>query len=121
MIARFVLTRGSKMSVYRPAGIQNADGSPGTPTWSLVKADVPCLFEPITAELAGKVFGATSRSEDRGFTAYPEDIRAGDGLLVTSGRNNGTRFLVNESLDYDYLSRNRHLELGCVKTTEVFP
>ena len=116
-IAHLVLTRGSKMSVYQATPAENADGSAARPTWTLVKSDVPCLFEPITAELASKVFGATADVRERGFTGKLEGIQAGYGLVVTAGRHSGSRFMVEQVLAYDYLAANPHEELAVTRTT----
>ena len=120
-LRRFVLLRGSRVRVYSPTPNENADGSPAKPTWTLEKSDVPILFEPITAELAAKVFGAPESIRERGFTSQLEGIRAGWGLVVDSGRNSGSALRVEEVLAYDYQSRNAHEELGVVVATEAIP
>lgn len=120
-ITLLIQQRGSTVSVYRPTAGENADGSPSLTSWSLVSSGVKALFQPITDAMAGKVYGAVSEIRDEAFVAGHPDIQKGDGIVVTAGFRNASRWIVEEAPTFDFGSTNKYKTLGIAKTDVVFP
>jgi hypothetical protein len=120
-VSTLISARGSTVSVYRPTAAENADGSPAKPSWSLVLSGTKMLFAPVSDQMRGRVYGAASDVRDEGYVAGQPDIRKGDGVVVTAGFRNATRWRVEETPTYDFNSDNKFVAAGLVLTAEVFP
>lgn len=120
-VTALVRRRGSTATHYRGTENRNTDGSKGAMTWASVTSDVRVLLEPVTDVLAQKLWGGSRVIRDRGFVAGDAGVRPGDALVVTAGRRAGTVFRVEEVAEYDHGSRQAHLELALVTTTETVP
>jgi hypothetical protein len=119
--ATLIRRKGSTVTFYRPTPVTNADGSPGLSTWTLLgTAGEKVWFQPVTNDLAGRIYGAEVEARERGFYAGALTLAPGDGILVTAGRHAGKRFRVEESLAYDGSASGGHQDMPVVETDEVF-
>lgn len=113
--------RGSTASVYRPTSAKTASGF-GKFTWPVTPASsgVAGLFEPMTAEMADRVFGPERRARWRGFLPLGTDVQEHDGVKLTAGKYSGKKFQVVGPVIHDTARRSDHLEVALIETTEAF-
>lgn len=120
-IASLVQRKGSTVTLYAPTATTNPDGSAGKSAWAVLETDAKVVIQPITDELAQRVYGGKGVIRDRGFYTGVSALAPGHGLVVTAGHRTATRFRIEEVLDYQSSTRNAHRELALVETTEVIP
>lgn len=113
--------RGSTLSLYRPTGTKTPSGfakftwpTPATTT------GIKGLLEPLTADIADRVFGSERRAQYRIYLPAGTDIREHDGLLVTAGNYAAKKFQVLGPVTYDVDRRADHIEVALLETTEAF-
>lgn len=112
--------RGSTVDVFRPTLGKTPSGASKT-TWPVSPqvSAVRAFIEPLSAELADRVFGAERRAKHRGMLPLGTDVLEHDGLKVTAGESTGQKYQVVGIQSYDH-SRRPHLELALIETTEAF-
>ena len=113
--------KGSTINVFRPTTTRTASGFskygwPGSPATTGGKG----WIEPLSAELADRVFGSERRARFRVMLPLGTDVQEHDGLKVTAGRYNGKKYQVIGPLPYDQARRSDHIEVALLETTEAF-
>lgn len=112
-------TKGSRATWCRQTSqTETADGR-REPVWVAQEADVSVLIEPITFDLAQKIFGAVEVVTDRGWVAGERAFQPGDAMVVTKGPRLGTKYRLVNALLYPGTLATAHAELALVSTTEV--
>ncbi len=111
--------KGSRVTVYRPTGTRENDGSGAVASWTVAATGVPAVIEAITDELVQKVFGASQVVKDR--ASIPDltlALQPGDVLVVTSGPRSGQQYRIDEGLRRNDVRRNGHWDVPLISTTE---
>lgn len=120
-VAALIRRKGSTVSLYAPTPTDNADASPGQDTWTAVETGGRMWLQPMTDELAGRVWGTAAVVREQGFYAGTATLAPGQGVVVTAGRRTGSRFRIEALMDYDGSRAGAHQAVAVVQTDEAIP
>lgn len=117
-VASLVNRIGSTVTIERPTWSINADGTEQVASYAVVATGVKVALDDVTETIRNTVFGGNPLVESRGFYTGTS-VQKKDRLVVTAGARNGGKFVVEDLVDRNMGSVNRHYELGLQSTTET--